>query len=191
MMLKIYSIFIQLYGFLIRMAALRSTQAKLWVKGRDNWRTRYAASLKSLNKPIWIHCASLGEFEQGRPLIEKLRKEYPTKAIVLTFFSPSGYEVRKTYDQVDQVLYLPIDTKSNARDFIAILNPSLVLFVKYEFWFNYLKVLQERAIPIVYFSTIFRENHFLFKGPAKSLLAILKKCNQIFVQDEDSLNRLK
>lgn len=191
MILKLYSLLIHVYGLLIRLAAVRSKQAKLWVKGRADWRNHYARQLQNCQQPIWIHCASLGEFEQGRPLIEKLRSSYPDKPIVLTFFSPSGFEVRKEYDKVDHVLYLPLDTEQNAIDFVELLNPRLVLFVKYEFWFNYLNVLHKKAIPVVYFSTIFRVNHFLFKWPGKSFLPLLKSCQKIFVQDEDSLERLQ
>lgn len=190
MILQLYTLFIHVYGFLIRLAAVRSKQAKQWVNGRADWRNNYARQLRDCQQPIWIHCASLGEFEQGRPLIEKLRTNYPNKPIVLTFFSPSGFEVRKEYEQVDHVLYLPLDTKQNAIDFVELLNPSLVLFVKYEFWFNYLSILHNRKIPVVYFSTIFRENHFLLKWPGKLFLPLLKSCQKIFVQDEDSLHRL-
>lgn len=190
MILKFYSLLIHLYGLLIRVVALKLPQAKLWVKGREAWRTKYAAVLKDNQQAIWFHCASLGEFEQGRPLIEKIRSDFPNKKIVLSFFSPSGYEIRKDYNQVDAVIYLPLDTFRNANDFIELLNPSMALFVKYEFWFNYLSVLDQKQIPIVYFSTIFRANHFLLKWPGNSLLPLIARCQKIFVQDEDSLKRL-
>ncbi|NNE54567.1 MAG: 3-deoxy-D-manno-octulosonic acid transferase, partial [Flavobacteriales bacterium] len=111
-----------------------------------------------------MHCASLGEFEQGRPVLEASRKSYPEATILLTFFSPSGYEVRKEYDQADVVSYLPLDTAANVRDFLDITQPSLALFVKYEVWPGYFIALQERSIPLILFSAIFRPNQRYFKG---------------------------
>src|SRR5690606_1528601 len=116
---------------------------------------------KAIPQPIdivWFHCASLGEFEQGRPLIEEYRKSYPTDKILLTFYSPSGYEVRKNYEAADYVFYLPLDTPQNVNYFLAIVQPKMVFFIKYEFWFNLLKGIQKRKIPNFLISGIFRPN---------------------------------
>lgn len=135
---------------------------------------------------IWIHAASLGEFEQGRPVIEAIKKKSPDQKILLTFFSPSGYEVRKNYPFVDKVLYLPIDTNKNASAFINKIDIKLAIFIKYEFWFNYLSFLQQKNIPTYYISTVFREDHFYFKS--KWMLQILKGVDHFYVQNKESLN---
>ncbi|MBL7792911.1 MAG: 3-deoxy-D-manno-octulosonic acid transferase, partial [Saprospiraceae bacterium] len=140
-----YSFVVGLYGLVIALAALFNTKAKLWIQGRKNWPERLQQAVTSLHeagKPIvWVHCASLGEFEQGRPLIEALRAQYPHLAIVLTIYSPSGYQVRQNYAHADVVCYMPLDTRRNALLFIKILQPRLVIFVKYEFWYHHLKAL--------------------------------------------------
>lgn len=141
-------------------------------------------------KVIWIHCASLGEFEQGRPIIEDFyhREEY---AVLLTFFSPSGYEVRKNYDKADFICYLPLDTSANAKKFISIANPNLVLFVKYEFWPNYLDNLKQREIPTYLISGIFRKQQLFFKWYGKWMQHSLKAFNHFFVQDKASKKLLE
>lgn len=145
----IYNLSIYLYLLVIRIASLFNSKAKLWVSGRKNQELSFdklrmtIGSNDSKSKIIWFHCASLGEFEQARPLIESLKFKVQSSKlpadlkIVLTFFSPSGYEIRKNYQYADYIFYLPIDTPSNARKFIETINPTLVFFVKYEFWFNY------------------------------------------------------
>jgi len=136
---------------------------------------------------IWIHCASLGEFEQGRPLIESIKLYHPQYSIVLTFFSPSGYEVKKKdYDFADHVFYLPLDTKRNAKEFINLVQPQLALFVKYEFWYHFLHTLKEQKIPAVLFSSIFQRRHPFFKWYGGLYRKMLTCYAQIFVQDEDS-----
>ncbi len=142
-------------------------------------------------KTIWIHVASLGEFEQGRPIIEKLKADFPTYKILLTFFSPSGYEIRKNYELADHVFYLPADTKKNAKRFIEIVNPALVIFVKYEFWLHYLNTLQTKKIPTLLVSAIFRPNQLFFKSHGGLFKKVLAGFDQIFVQNEVSFQLLK
>jgi 3-deoxy-D-manno-octulosonic-acid transferase len=138
-------------------------------------------------KVAWFHAASLGEFEQGRPVIEEFKKCYPEFYIVLTFFSPSGYEVRKNYPGADYICYLPIDTASNAKEFIHILNPQIVFFIKYEFWYNYLKVLHTRKIPVLSFSTIFRPGQVFFRFYGNFYRNLLTYFNHILVQNQESI----
>jgi 3-deoxy-D-manno-octulosonic-acid transferase len=135
---------------------------------------------------IWFHAASLGEFEQGRPLIERIRKEYPQYKILQTFFSPSGYEVRKNYEGADIVCYLPIDTPSNVKKFIDLVNPCMVFFVKYEFWQNYLNALARKGVPVYSVSSIFRPGQIFFRWYGKSYQQVLKTFAHLFVQNEES-----
>jgi 3-deoxy-D-manno-octulosonic-acid transferase len=183
-----YSVGVKAYGLGIKVASLRDAKAKLWLSGRKNWRSRYSELLKDLKDPIWIHCASLGEFEQGRPLIEALRADRPQEKIVLTFFSPSGYEIRKDYDKVDAVLYLPLDSQSNAQDFIQLLQPKAAIFVKYETWLHHLNELDKNGVNRYLISAIFRSGQVFEKAMGKSFLKALKGYQKIFVQDEESAN---
>lgn len=141
-------------------------------------------------KYIWFHAASLGEFEQGRPLIEKIKKEYPNYKILLTFFSPSGYEVRKNYGQADIVTYLPIDTVANAQRFLRIVRPVMAFFIKYEFWYNYLHILRHRNIPVYSVSSIFRPNQIFFRPYGRQYAAVLKCFSHFFVQNDLSKSLL-
>ena len=171
----------------------------MWIEGRDSMfdvrdsmfgnQTSKIENQKS--KIAWFHCASLGEFEQGRPVIEKFRETFPTYKIVLTFFSPSGYEVRKNYAGADFICYLPADTPANSRDFIEKINPSIVFFVKYEFWYNYLRILHEKQIPVISFSAIFRPNQLFFKWYGGFYRNILTYFEHIFVQNQSSLELLQ
>lgn len=165
----IYTAFVYLYGFAIRLATPVNAKAKLWADGRKNIFTIIRTDFEKLSdkKIIWVHCASLGEFEQGRPVIEKIKSNEPSTLIVLTFFSPSGYEVRKNYSGADFIYYLPIDTLSNAKKFITLIKPAAAFFVKYEFWYNYLYVLKSKKISTYLISGIFRENHYFFKWYGK------------------------
>jgi 3-deoxy-D-manno-octulosonic-acid transferase len=138
-----------------------------------------------------MHCASLGEFEQGRPIIEQIKKDYPSYKMLLTFFSPSGYEVRKNYSGADGIFYLPLDGKKNANKFIEIVNPSLVIWVKYEYWYYYLTALQQKNIPTVLVSAIFRESQPFFKWYGGLWKKILQSFDKIFVQNEYSISLLK
>lgn len=141
-------------------------------------------------KYIWFHAASLGEFEQGRSLIEKIKKEYPNYKILLTFFSPSGYEVRKNYEQADIVTYLPIDTVANAQRFLRIVRPVMAFFIKYEFWYNYLHILRHRNIPVYSVSSIFRPNQIFFRPYGRQYAAVLKCFSHFFVQNDLSKSLL-
>jgi len=135
---------------------------------------------------IWVHAASLGEFEQGRPIIEQIKKDYPNKKILLSFFSPSGYNIMKDYAEVDEVCYIPFDTRKKAKQFIERKNPALVIFIKYEFWFNFLIELNLKQIPVVFVSAIFREDQFFFKKRGNWFLNKLKKVDYFFVQNDKS-----
>lgn len=177
-----YSIGINIYTSLIFMAALFNRKASLMIKGRIDVIIPDFGS----DDVIWIHAASLGEFEQGKPLIEKLKKEYSKTKIVLTFFSPSGYEVRKNYELVNHVTYIPFDSKKNAIKFLDKLKPKLVIFIKYEFWFNFLIELKRREIPVVFISSIFRDNQIYFKPIGKWFLKNLLQVTHFFVQNKAS-----
>lgn len=177
-----------IYFLLLRIAALFGhRKAKLLVKGQAN----ALAALKENPLPkggqvIWFHAASVGEFEQARPIIERIKKEHPAYPILLTFFSPSGYELRKNYDKVDRVLYLPFATRRKARAFIAEVEPKMAIFVKYEFWPAYLKELSKRQIACYSISAIFREKQLFFRAWGKPYLKLLKCFSHIFVQDTES-----
>ena len=140
----LYTLIIRLYGWAIRLAALRSHKARCWVEGRKKIFERMEQTIDRNARIVWIHVASLGEFEQGRPIIEELRKTHPEYKILLTFFSPSGYEIRKRYPHADYIFYLPLDTPRNARAFLNTVNPEIAIFVKYEFWLNFLYELRRR-----------------------------------------------
>lgn len=185
-----YNLAIYLYGFFIHCASFFNEKAALWVKGRKDWEAKLKSVLQGSNAVIWFHCASLGEFEQGRPLIEKIKLKYPNCKILLTFFSPSGYEIRKNYNGADVVFYLPLDTAYNAQTFIDIVKPERVFFVKYEFWFNYLRELKNRNIPTYLISAIFRREQHFFSSIGKWSRQGLDTYKHIFVQDENSLSLL-
>lgn len=185
-----YDIAIRIYGALIWFASWRNEKAKRWIEGRKNLLQLIQNSIQSGDKIIWMHCASVGEFEQGRPVIEKLKQKFPEKKILLTFFSPSGYELRKNYSGADYVFYLPLDTRRNAKQFISIVNPELAIFVKYEFWFHFLNSLNKKNIPAILVSGIFRPQQFFFSWYGKSFLKVLRTFKKIFVQDVDSLQLL-
>lgn len=162
-------------------------KAKLAVQGRGNILGEVRKKLQNNSNPkVWFHCASLGEFEQGRPIIERFKKEYPTYKVVLTFFSPSGFEVRKNYEHADYIFYLPWDSKKNAKKFIDSVNPQLAIFIKYEFWHFYIKELKNRKIPLISVSSIFRPNQIYFKPFSGFYLNILKNISYFFVQNRAS-----
>lgn len=184
-----YQIFIQLFNFSVQFASLFNRKAGRFVQGRKDLFKELLAKLSKLPTPdsqlIWLHCSSLGEFEQAMPLIEKYKAQSPKYKVLITFFSPSGYEVRKNYEGADFVFYLPADTGSNARRFLDIVNPSLVFFVKYDFWYNYLNELQKRKIPTYLVSANFRDDQF--KGIYGSYLRkVLPFFTRIFVQTDAS-----
>lgn len=191
-MQQIYSFLIVCYGLSIRVASVFNQKAALWIKGRSRYWSMLekALSAPGFNKPgrklAWFHCASLGEFEQGRPIIEAFRLQHPEFLIVLTFYSPSGYEVRMAYAGADLILYLPLDTRKNARRFIDAIKPDIVFYVKYEFWFNFLSCLQAKNIPTILVSAIFRPDQHFFKGYAEWPRKVLRGFTRIFVQNESS-----
>ncbi|MBA3285313.1 MAG: 3-deoxy-D-manno-octulosonic acid transferase [Nitrosopumilus sp.] len=186
-----YNLVIQIYFISIRIAAISGNEkAGLWIEGRKNLFSVIKSKLNVDEKHIWVHCASLGEFEQGRPLIEKLKEKYPEKKIILTFFSPSGYEIRKNYDKVDFVFYLPLDTLKNAKTFIELINPELVVFVKYEYWYHYLNELRKIHIPVILISAVLREDHWLLGKWGRMHLKVLRKINHFFVQDDKTMQLL-
>ena len=137
-------------------------------------------------KYVWFHAASLGEFEQGRPLMEQLRREHPEYKILLTFFSPSGYEVRKNYEGADIITYLPLDTITNARRFLRTIRPVMAFFIKYEFWYNYLHILKHRNVPVYSVSSIFRPDQVFFKWYGRQYGRVLNCFTHFFVQNEVS-----
>jgi 3-deoxy-D-manno-octulosonic-acid transferase len=186
---SLYNISIQLYVIAIRFAALFNAKAKLWVNGRKNIFQKIEEVTKGEQNIVWFHCASLGEFEQGKPIIEGYKQKYPSHKILLTFFSPSGFEIRKNYEGVDWVFYLPADTKSNAKKFISIVKPIKVIFIKYEFWFNYMAELKKQNISFYSVSAIFRDGQAFFKY--NWFANQLKNITHFFVQDKTSADLLK
>ena len=191
-----YNIFLSLYSIGIRIASLWNPKASKWVNGRKDIFATINSKLippraGENSKLIWMHCASLGEFEQGRPLLEQLRITDPSLKIVLSFFSPSGYEVIKDHKVADHIFYLPMDSPSNANRFIEAINPSLVLWVKYEYWFYYLKALKQKNIPVLLVSGIFREQQPFFKWYGSIWKEMLGCFTHFFVQNESSKQLLE
>ena len=190
-MIFLYWVFVQLSFGLYKIASWFNPKAKLFVEGRKNWRNSLAVQFeKKSNAILWFHCASVGEFEQARPIIEFIRERNFSVKILLTFFSPSGYELRKNYDKVDVVAYLPLDSPKNARDFVSITKPDLAIFIKYEFWHYYIKELNNKKIPIWSVSSIFRKEQIYFKWYGGFYAKILSRINQFFVQNEESVQLL-
>jgi 3-deoxy-D-manno-octulosonic-acid transferase len=179
----VYSLGIQFYSFVVLILSLFNKKAKDMIEGRKEAPKRSDSENEDL---IWVHAASLGEFEQGRPIIEQIKKDYPNKKILLSFFSPSGYNIMKDYAEVDEVCYIPFDTRKKAKQFIERKNPALVIFIKYEFWFNFLIELNLKQIPVVFVSAIFREDQFFFKKRGNWFLNKLKKVDYFFVQNDKS-----
>ena len=187
-MRSLYTFGIRTYSAAAKLAALfGNAKAKLWVKGRKE-----PLPVDDGNEPwVWFHAASLGEFEQGRPLIEALKKQYPQLKVSLTFFSPSGYEVRKNYPLADEVLYLPIDTMKNARQWVNRHRFVAAFFIKYEFWFNYMAALDEKHIPLYYISLILKPKQYFFKWYGGWFRKQLGHVSHFFVQDETTMKLLK
>jgi 3-deoxy-D-manno-octulosonic-acid transferase len=175
------------FGYLI---SPFSSKAALWVKGQKKWAEKIRDKIRPEDRTVWIHCASLGEFEQGRPVIEALKNRMPGIKIVLTFFSPSGYEIRKNYPNADCISYLPADTPGNSEKLVNLINPEFVIFVKYEFWNNYISELYKKSIPLYLISGIFRPEQHFFKWYGSFFRNILKKFKKIFVQDQRSFDLL-
>jgi 3-deoxy-D-manno-octulosonic-acid transferase len=187
----IYSIGIYLYGVLIFIASLFNEKARLLRKGQHQAFTLLKEKVDPNARYVWFHAASLGEFEQGRPVIEQLKREEPDTKILLTFFSPSGYEIRKNYTGADIVSYLPLDTLGNALRFVDIVKPYKAIFIKYEFWPNYLLALKAAHVPVFSISAIFRPEQVFFKGYGSWYKSLLKTFKHIFVQDKPSKELLQ
>ena len=170
----------------IHLAALFHPKARRWVQGRRHLMARLRAQVEGKGPVVWMHCASLGEFEQGRPLLEAIRRDYPHYRLLLTFFSPSGYEIRKNFPGADWVFYLPLDGPATARQFLEIVQPRLVIFVKYEFWYYYLKKIKYRQIPLVLVSALFLEKMSFFRWYGALSRKMLSRFDQLFVQDSHS-----
>ncbi|MBN2175247.1 MAG: 3-deoxy-D-manno-octulosonic acid transferase [Bacteroidales bacterium] len=186
----IYNLSIYFYWAIIRLASLFNQKAKLWISGRKGLFKKMALELNVAEDIIWFHAASLGEFEQGRPVIESFRIKFPDHKILLTFFSPSGYEIRKKYTGADFIYYLPIDTKSNAKKFIRIVNPKIAVFIKYEYWYNYISLLKDNHIPVFIISAIFRPKQYFFKWYGGWFRKKLKSITYFFVQNQVSIDLL-
>lgn len=190
----IYNIFLVLYSTAIRIASFFNKKAALWVQGRKQWQLKLQKKLDEMepgNNWIWFHCASLGEFEQGRPVLEKMKDTFPDYKILLTFFSPSGYEIRKNYPKADMVMYLPMDDFIASKKFIRLLKPSLVIWVKYDYWYYYLTELKKMNIPVILVSGIFREGQPFFKWYGAIWKKMLETFTHIFVQNDYSAALLK
>ncbi len=189
-MVFLYDLGIFLYSLFIRIASLKNKKAEKWLSGRTDLFQHIRRSVDSSGKSVWFHFASLGEFEQGRPVIEQLRKLRPDATLVITFFSPSGYEIRKNYPLADHVFYLPLDTRSNAEQFIRLINPEVAVFTKYEYWFHYFKILKRDEIPLYMISSIFRKDQVFFKWYGGLNRKILGYVTHFFVQNETSRSLL-
>lgn len=191
-MLYLYRLLLALYEWSIRLAMPFKPKARLFIEGRKGLLLRIKAAMAAESRPrIWVHCSSLGEFEQGRNLIELLRQRYPEHALVLTFFSPSGYQVRKKYQGADYVFYLPLDKKEHAAQFVLDIQPKLAVFVKYDLWYYYLAELHRRQIPCLLISAIFREHQSFFRFYGGLQRQMLRFFTHIFVQDAASAQLLQ
>ncbi|MBX2845916.1 MAG: 3-deoxy-D-manno-octulosonic acid transferase [Saprospiraceae bacterium] len=182
----VYDIFLRIIGFLVSILPLKGRKITAWKTGQKQVFGRLRQHQESLQGCIWFHVASLGEFEQAKPVIEAVRKNYPNERLLLTFFSPSGYEKMKDYNDVNLVTYLPLDTKANVQAFLQIVQPKLALFAKYEYWYNYLKALKKQNIPALLFSALFDENHLVFKWYGKPYQKAFLAFEDILVQDKRS-----
>lgn len=190
-MRSVYTFSIKLYTLIIWLAAMFNTKAAKWIYGRKNVFSKMAAKNQPDQKWIWFHAASLGEFEQGRPLIEAIKQKWPQYRILLTFFSPSGFEVRKNYELADCVSYLPEDTPANARKLIQLFDLKAIFFIKYEFWFNYMNEANRQQIPLFFVSAKFRPSQHFFSFYGGWFRRHLKAVNHFFLQDDISSKLLK
>ncbi|PWB19408.1 3-deoxy-D-manno-octulosonic acid transferase [Flavobacterium sp. HTF] len=190
-MLFLYNLVIYIASFFLKIIALFSPKIKLFTEGRKNVFAILEEKIKPTDKTIWFHSASLGEYEQGLPVIEKIKEKYPSHKIIVTFFSPSGYEVRKNNTVADVTVYLPLDTKSNAKKFLRLAHPEKVFFIKYEFWLNYLNELKKNEVPTYLISGIFRDSQMFFKWYGGFYRKALKSFTYFFVQNESSKEKIK
>jgi 3-deoxy-D-manno-octulosonic-acid transferase len=186
-----YNVAIAFYAFVVRLVSPFNKKAKKMLAGQKKTFALLKKEIDSRASYIWFHAASLGEFEQGRPLMDKIKKEHPEYKILLTFFSPSGYEVRKNYPGADVICYLPFDFFRNATQFLDFSRPVMAIFIKYEFWMNYLSLLKKRNIPTYIISAIFRPNQIFFRWYGKTYRNVLKNFKWLFLQDANSKELLK
>ena len=187
----LYNIGIRLYWLLAWLVSPWNLKAKQWIHGRKAWREKLSTAFAKEDRLTWFHCASLGEFEQGRPIIEASRERFPGTKVLLTFFSPSGYEKRKNFEGADYVMYLPLDTPKNARFMLDSLNIDRVIFIKYEFWYHFLKQLNKRRVPTYLASANFRAGQIFFRWYGQWYRSFLHCFSHIFVQKEDSKELLR
>lgn len=187
----LYDLGIFIYSLLIWILAPFNAKAKLLVNGRKGLLKQIEQTVEQGQEYIWFHFASLGEFEQGRSVMEQIKQRFPSEKIIVTFFSPSGYEIRKNTPLADYVFYLPADTSKNARKFLDILNPKFAVFTKYEYWYHYFNELNKRNIRLLMISAIFREDQIFFKQYGGFFRSILKKVSYFFTQNNESVNMLK
>src|ERR1051326_8781450 len=159
-----YSIFLWLYRLAVSISALWNDKARKWIEGRkDIFKKMEREIADSKRGTVWVHCSSLGEFEQGKPVMEKIKQHYPNTKLLITFFSPSGYEIKKDYTGADHIFYLPMDSKRNAQKFLDIVEPTLVIFIKYDYWYYYLTEMRKRKVSCLLVSAVFRKDQAFFK----------------------------
>ncbi len=187
----LYCIGIKIYELIVRLAVPFNSKAKLMIEGRKKLFSTMEEKISSEEKIVWFHAASLGEFEQGRPVMEAVKRKYPNSKILLTFFSPSGYEVRKNYKGADYIFYLPFDGAFNAKKFVDIVKPKLVFFIKYEYWYYYLKELKRSNIPTYIISAIYRKEQMFFKWYGGFWKKMLTYYDTIFIQNKESVPLLE
>jgi len=185
-MLLLYRFGLSIFYILMKFASLWHPKAKLWVNGRQNWEKELRKKVGKIESSVWFHFASLGEFEQGRPVLEALKKAEPETNIIISFFSPSGYEIHKNYPLALAVCYLPLDTTNNATTFIEIIKPKYAVFTKYEYWFYFFRTLHQKHIPLYLISGIFRKNQAFFKFYGGFYRQMLSFITYFFVQNEES-----
>jgi 3-deoxy-D-manno-octulosonic-acid transferase len=190
-LILLYNIFISLYTLLIRIVSTWNIKAKQWITGRKKSLLELQEHSFVKERIVWVHASSAGEFEQAKPIIEELKKNYPSYKIVVSFFSPSGYNAAKNYEAADYLFYLPVDTKKNAKQFIDTINPRLAIFVKYDFWYHYLSIIHDNQIPLLLVSSVFRKDQAFFKWYGKLYRKMLHFFTQIFVQNQPSLDLLQ
>lgn len=187
----LYTLGIIIYNFLIRLASVFNSKARKLLRGRRSTLSKIRKSIFPGDRVFWFHCASLGEFEQGRPIIEIIKKKSPEIKVLLSFYSPSGYEVRSDYDNADCVVYLPVDTPWCASEFIKTVNPEKAVFIKYEFWYNFISILQKKNIPVYLVSGIFRKSQPFFRYYGAFFRKKLAGFKHLYIQDENSAELLK
>ena len=191
MTIVLYNLFLWLYQTCIRIISPWNPKAAAWIKGRRGiFKTIRQADIRG-EKRIWMHCASLGEFEQGRPVIESLRKLHPDITMIVSFFSPSGYQIRKNYTGADHVFYLPLDSAIHAKRWVELIKPNIVLWIKYDYWYYYLRELRMRKIPVLLISPLFRPDQPFFKWYGNIHRLMLDSFHAFFVQNDESKKLLE